>query len=799
MASGQVKLTMAFNGEDKLAAVIEKSNRAMGRFGKTTKRTSKTATTGFARIQGTIKGVGTRLTELNSGIQLARQAFGALQAAGEAAISGEIANNAEKVFNQISGGADNAAKVMEKLREVSRGLLDDTTIQQFAGSLRIAGVEFSETARILDLSSRVALATGQDLETVSRKIKDAALAGRQGEFDRLGVVVRVNEELKKRAEAEGKVVDEMSKAEQVSTRMDILTETLGQTMAAAGIHTEDLSTNLRSMKTDLDNLQSSAEQTLASFLTGTELVEIRSTIKAATDSIEKAHGELTLNLLETNRSAAIHLANAANITEEDLKSSLDKIDAFRAGFEGSQNLIVNAVVKASIATKKAQREGIQAEAQEAQRANRESLQKTKEMIDKQKQAIFDLEVEKVSITGQGKDKRLRLLDEEIQAIKNFILELEGAGSGAIERANAMLTAQIEANLAIEKKEDKEKKKRASQRAKERRKERAAAFKAQIEADKAAEKEALRATTESARLKRALEIEFFDDEKDIQKKHDLEMRDLQIRKNEDLRLNDEATFEQRQLLVDQFAAEEVRLARIQADELLDIQKRADDQRLAEQEKTAKKAAEILRLQREEFQKEMSEIARATNLLEAPINALVENQRTGVVQVRAMGGALMATSAAMNVYANETDTSASAGERFKQGLPAMTHAGGIAAAAFVKNTKNKAIVQGSFEAASSIAAFATGNIPAGVGHAAAASMFFALAGKGGSGKTGGGQAAKTGALSAGGGGPSGLTAMGGGGAITVNVQGFALGSAREMGAKMAQTIDQARETGLDSSEV
>ena len=591
----------------------------------------------------------------------------------------------------------------------------------------------------------------------------------------------------------------MSKAEQVSTRMDILTETLGQTMAAAGIHTEDLSTNLRSMKTDLDNLQSSAEQTLASFLTGTELVEIRSTIKAATDSIEKAHGELTLNLLETNRSAAIHLANAANITEEDLKSSLDKIDAFRAGFEGSQNLIVNAVVKASIATKKAQREGIQAEAQEAQRANRESLQKTKEMIDKQKQAIFDLEVEKVSITGQGKDKRLRLLDEEIQAIKNFILELEGAGSGAIERANAMLTAQIEANLAIEKKEDKEKKKRASQRAKERRKERAAAFKAQIEADKAAEKEALRATTESARLKRALEIEFFDDEKDIQKKHDLEMRDLQIRKNEDLRLNDEATFEQRQLLVDQFAAEEVRLARIQADELLDIQKRADDQRLAEQEKTAKKAAEILRLQREEFQKEMSEIARATNLLEAPINALVENQRTGVVQVRAMGGALMATSAAMNVYANETDTSASAGERFKQGLPAMTHAGGIAAAAFVKNTKNKAIVQGSFEAASSIAAFATGNIPAGVGHAAAASMFFALAGKGGSGKTGGGQAAKTGALSAGGGGPSGLTAMGGGGAITVNVQGFALGSAREMGAKMAQTIDQARETGLDSSEV
>ena len=131
--------------------------------------------------------------------------------------------------------------------------------------------------------------------------------------------------------------------------------------------------------------------------------------------------------------------------------------------------------------------------------------------------------------------------------------------------------------------------------------------------------------------------------------------------------------------------------------------------------------------------------------------------------------------------------------------MIHAGGVATAAFVKNTKNKALVQGGFEAASSIAAFATGNIAGGVGHAAAASMFFALAGKSGGGKKGGGQATTTGALTAGGGGPSGLSATSGGGAITVNVQGFALGSAREMGAKMAQTIDQARETGLDSSEV
>ena len=799
MASGQVKLTMAFNGEDKLAAVIEKSNRAMGRFGKTTKRTSKTATTGFARIQGTIKGVGTRLTELNSGIQLARQAFGALQAAGEAAISGEIANNAEKVFNQISGGADNAAKVMEKLREVSRGLLDDTTIQQFAGSLRIAGVEFSETARILDLSSRVALATGQDLETVSRKIKDAALAGRQGEFDRLGVVVRVNEELKKRAEAEGKVVDEMSKAEQVSTRMDILTETLGQTMAAAGIHTEDLSTNLRSMKTDLENLQSTAEQSFANFLTTKEMDQIRANLSKVAENITDQAGEFSLSILQNDKLMRGYFADASGLTLKELDQALKNLDGFTVGFQGAQVAITDAVIDQIIKTRRARRKAQQEEAKRVLEEKNEKEQAIKDERDFLVSQLTDLEVEKVRIGKDGKKQRLQLIDEEIKGIQIRIMELDGKGAGLIEKAQRMLSATIEANLAAAKKEDKERSKQAAAEFKRRQQEREREAKEQAQRQRDQRRKDLKAAADSNELKRKLQIEFFQDEKDTEIRHSLELQDLEIRKNTALNLLVDVSEAERQLARDQFAAEEVRLARSQADELLDIQKRADDQRLAEQEKAARKAAEILRLQREEFQKEMSEIARATNLLEAPINALVENQRTGVVQVRAMGGALMATSAAMNVYSNETDTSASAGERFKQGLPAMTHAGGVAAAAFVKNTKNKAIVQGSFEAASSIAAFATGNIPAGVGHAAAASMFFALAGKGGSGKTGGGQAAKTGALSAGGGGPSGLTAMGGGGAITVNVQGFALGSAREMGAKMAQTIDQARETGLDSSEV
>lgn len=64
------------------------------------------------------------------------------------------------------------------------------------------------------------------------------------------------------------------------------------------------------------------------------------------------------------------------------------------------------------------------------------------------------------------------------------------------------------------------------------------------------------------------------------------------------------------------------------------------------------------------------------------------------------------------------------------------GGIAAA--IKDKRVAAGVEGAFEAAASIASFASGNIPAGIGHAAASAAFFAVAGGaggGGGGKTNG----------------------------------------------------------------
>ena len=231
MASGQVRLTMAFNGEDKLAAVIEKSNQAMGKFSKTTKKAGKQATKGFAAFSAEISGIGTKFTEMKSKLDLVKAGFQAVQAAAEVAIRGEIATNADAVFAQIMGGAENASKVIGKLTEASRGLLDETTLKQYTAGLSIAGVELKEIGRMVKVAADVSLATGEDLTGMMEKIKVAAIEGSQGEFEKLGLTINVNEELKKRIEAEGRLLSDMTKNEQVTARMNILMDKLGTTMA----------------------------------------------------------------------------------------------------------------------------------------------------------------------------------------------------------------------------------------------------------------------------------------------------------------------------------------------------------------------------------------------------------------------------------------------------------------------------------------------------------------------------------------------------------------------------------------
>jgi hypothetical protein len=800
MASGQVSLSIALTGEDKLSAIIERSNRQMGKFGKRSKQTAKEATTGFAKISGTIKGVGTKFTELNSKLALVKEAFAAVQKVGQMAISGEIANNAEKVFSQIAGGADNAQRMMVKLREVSRGLLDDTTIQQFAGSLKIAGVEFGDIGRILEVSSRVALATGQDLEAVSKKIRDAALAGRQGEFDRLGVVVRVNEELRSRAEAEGLVVDEMTKAEQVSMRLDILTEKLGATMAAAGIRTDDLSTSLRSLQTDFQNFGSSVEQGIANLLTATELQKLRANMEAAAEIASDKFGDITVSALKSNKLLRGYLGDMAGLSTEEMTNALKNLDGLTAGFQGSQVAIVNALTDEVIKQRQRQANAEKKAAQEQIKRAEEAKKAKADEIAFYSEENHKLELQLIEHADTLTRTEKVELQARIENNKLFIKQVEADNQGMFDRLFEMTAASFEARHREAVKADNAEEKRE----KEERKRKAAAHKARLEREKKeaedAARDALRIKTEGARLSREIEIAALDDIADQTEKQSLERLDLAKRLSEDLAMAADKSEAERENIRKSFQLRDMALAEEHLKEQQDLAKTRADFEIQEAQRELDERKKIREAELEFFQEQAEEYAQALERVNDPLSQLVDHEKGASDGLKVLGASMGAASAAVNVYANETDTGKRANERFVQGLPAMGAASGAAAAQFVKSTKTKALIQGGFEAASSIAAFASGNFVAGAGHAAASAAFFALAGKSGKkGERPAGLNTRGGALSTGGTPGTGASATTGGGAVVVNVQGFALGSAQEMGARMAQMMDNARETGLDTAEV
>lgn len=127
-------------------------------------------------------------------------------------------------------------------------------------------------------------------------------------------------------------------------------------------------------------------------------------------------------------------------------------------------------------------------------------------------------------------------------------------------------------------------------------------------------------------------------------------------------------------------------------------------------------------------------------------------------------------------------------------------GAQVAQAIEDRRGQAIVEGGFNAAAAIAAFAGGNVAAGIGYSKAALAFFALAGKGGagagSGGGGGGSApapapATTDRSRAFGGG-------GGGGRVTNIIQqfgnGVVFGMAADVGKASAQAVDTLRGSGM-----
>lgn len=118
-------------------------------------------------------------------------------------------------------------------------------------------------------------------------------------------------------------------------------------------------------------------------------------------------------------------------------------------------------------------------------------------------------------------------------------------------------------------------------------------------------------------------------------------------------------------------------------------------------------------------------------------------------------------------------------------------GAAVAQAIDDRKDQALVEGGFNAAAALAAGATGDVRAAIGHAAAAASFFALAGQGGGASAGGGGASPTSSAPPSTPAPTNRDRVqSGGGAPSVQIVQFGRGVVYGLGADVARASEDAR---------
>jgi len=153
------------------------------------------------------------------------------------------------------------------------------------------------------------------------------------------------------------------------------------------------------------------------------------------------------------------------------------------------------------------------------------------------------------------------------------------------------------------------------------------------------------------------------------------------------------------------------------------------------------------------------------------------------------------------AGNVEQMATANEGLTNAIDGTIAASGAAATAFIEDEQTKAAILAITETAASVAAFAGGNIPGGIAHAASAAIYAGVAGgaipTGGAGTAG---TATAGATTGGGGAVTGATgeAGGGGGGVTQVFnfnKGFVVGSTQEVAKGISGTLRSVNGTGYD----
>lgn len=284
------------------------------------------------RIQAGWQKLKSAWAEVVAGILAVREAWDMLQTAAQAR------QERQAFENMAASYGESGDKILEKLKDVSRGTVDTMTLIQKAGTAMMTGLAPDDIISLMEIAQATSKQTGQ---TVSEAFSDISLGvARQSKMilDNLGIMIDVEAANKAYAKSLGKTSEELTDAEKKQAFINATLKSGQEIIQKLGSQAETESDRFQRFNATLQNLRIEVGDYLIrafQFLEGTfkSVAAAALTLSGGVFKIIEGVAWLTDKLHLSNDAAADWKVNAeaAFGAAEDLAFQADQ--AFKDAFD----------------------------------------------------------------------------------------------------------------------------------------------------------------------------------------------------------------------------------------------------------------------------------------------------------------------------------------------------------------------------------------------------------------------------------------------------------------------------------
>lgn len=335
----EAEATIRIMGEDLVTDKAKKAEKSVERIGD---KADEVAKGPLGRMRESMDKLGgsTLFTELNMGAELAGKALQLLSAGWEqlkqAASERAVSNSFAAAFG---GGAD----AIERLQAATGEMLSDNALKELGAQGARAGLSLTQVAKLLDSSTRAAMASGKDVAETAKVFLKSTVEGNDEATKQLGVLVNLGSAQSDYAKSIGVTASALTTAQKAQASLGEITR---QTDAAFQAATGDEAINrLSRIEAKWANVKAAARETALGVVTGESVGGALDAIVKMNDAANKAWADqVTGGDYSRQNLVKIELATLRAVrTSEDYARAQKLVAVMSAEAANVENAAIDAV------------------------------------------------------------------------------------------------------------------------------------------------------------------------------------------------------------------------------------------------------------------------------------------------------------------------------------------------------------------------------------------------------------------------------------------------------------------------